>query len=84
LSLPPLARDLETNRESFDYLEVATDIVFQVYLNRHVERDHRGIKQRYYPMLDSGALRSSQRFCSAYEEVRNTFVRAAGASSSFP
>jgi hypothetical protein len=28
--------------------------------------------------------RSAQRFCSAYEEYVNTFVRVAGASSSFP
>jgi len=40
------------------------------YLNRRIEQDHRGIKQRYYPMLGFGALRSAQRFCSAYEEVR--------------
>jgi transposase-like protein len=40
------------------------------YLNRRIEQDHRSIKQRYYPMLGFGALRSAQRFCSAYEELR--------------
>jgi putative transposase len=40
------------------------------YLNRRIEQDHRGIKQRYYPMLGFGALRSAQRFCSAYDELR--------------
>ncbi len=40
------------------------------YLNRRIERDHRGVKQRYYPMLGFGALRSAQRFCRAFEEVR--------------
>src|ERR671919_2222553 len=31
------------------------------YMNRRIERDHRGIKQRYYPMLGFGALPSAQR-----------------------
>ena len=26
------------------------------YLNRRIERDHRGVKQRYYPMLASARL----------------------------
>ncbi len=41
------------------------------YLNRRIERDHRGVKQRYYPMLGFGALRSAQRFCRAFEELRH-------------
>ena len=32
------------------------------YLNRRIERDHWGVKQRYYPMLGFGALPSAQRF----------------------
>ena len=32
------------------------------YLNRRIEREHRGVKQRYYPMLGFGALPSAQRF----------------------
>ena len=43
------------------------------YANRRIERDHRGIKQRYYPMLGFGALPSAQRFCRAFEEVRQYF-----------
>jgi len=40
------------------------------YLNRRIEQDHRGIKQRYYSMLGFGAFPSAQRFCSAFDEVR--------------
>ena len=43
------------------------------YMNRRIERDHRGVKQRYYPMLGFGAVRSAQRFCRAFEEVRQYF-----------
>src|SRR4051794_14319256 len=43
------------------------------YLNRRIEQDHRGIKQRYYPMLGFGAFASAQRFCRAFEEVRQYF-----------
>ena len=43
------------------------------YLNRRIEQDHRGIKQRYYPMLGFGAFHSAQRFCRAFEEVRQYF-----------
>jgi transposase-like protein len=43
------------------------------YANRRIERDHRGIKQRYYPMLGFGALPSAQRFCRAFEYVRQYF-----------
>ena len=38
-----------------------------------IERDHRGVKQRYYPMLGFGEFRSAQRFCRAFEEVRQYF-----------
>jgi len=43
------------------------------YLNRRIERDHRGVKQRYYPMLGFGTLVSAQRFCRAFEEIRQYF-----------
>jgi putative transposase len=43
------------------------------YANRRLERDHRGVKQRYYPMLGFGALTSAQRFWRAFEEVRQYF-----------
>lgn len=43
------------------------------YLNRRIEQDHRGVKQRYYPLLGFGAFQSAQRFCRAFEEVRQYF-----------
>ena len=43
------------------------------YLNRRIEQDHRGIKQRYHPMLGFGAFPSAQRFCSAFDEIRQYF-----------
>ena len=43
------------------------------YLNRRIEQDHRGVKQRYYPMLGFGAFHSAQRFCRAFEEIRQYF-----------
>src|SRR5262245_20182380 len=35
------------------------------YLNQRIERDHRAVKQRYYPMLGFGALVSAQWLCPA-------------------
>ena len=43
------------------------------FLNRRIEQDHRGVKQRYYPMLGFGAFHSAQRFCRAFEEMRQYF-----------
>jgi putative transposase len=43
------------------------------YLNSRLEQDHRGIKQRYYPMLGFGKVASAARFCQAFEEVRQWF-----------
>ena len=43
------------------------------FLNRRIEQDHRGVKQRYYPMLGFGTFASAQRFCRAFEEVRQYF-----------
>ena len=43
------------------------------YRNRRIERNHREVKQRYYPMLGFGALPSAQRFWRAFEEVRQYF-----------
>jgi len=43
------------------------------YLNNRLEQDHRGVKQRYYPMLGFAAFASAQRFCRAFDEVRNYF-----------
>jgi transposase-like protein len=41
------------------------------YLNNRLEQDHRGIKQRYYPMHGFGNFDSAARFCRAFDELRN-------------
>ena len=43
-------------------------------LGNPIEQSHRGIKQRYYPMLGFGAIESAKRFCQAYDEVKQ-FLR---------
>ncbi len=43
------------------------------YLNNLTEQDHRGVKQRHYPMLDFGRFESAARFCAAYDELRPYF-----------
>ena len=40
------------------------------YLNNHLEQDHRGIKQRYRPMLGFKVFDSAARFCRVYDELR--------------
>jgi putative transposase len=44
-----------------------------VYLNNRIEQDHRGIKQRYYPMCGFGNFVSAARFCRAFDELRQYF-----------
>ena len=41
------------------------------YLNNRMEQNHRGIKQRYYPMLGFAKFESASRFCTAFDELRN-------------
>jgi putative transposase len=41
------------------------------YLNNRLEQDHRGVKQRYYPMHGFENFDSAARFCSAFDELRN-------------
>ena len=41
------------------------------YLNNRIEQNHRGIKQRYYPMLGFAKFESASRFCNAFDELRN-------------
>jgi transposase-like protein len=41
------------------------------YLNNLLEQDHRGIKQRYYPMHGFGNFDSAAHFCCAFDELRN-------------
>jgi len=43
------------------------------YKNNRIEQDHRGIKQRYYPMRGFGAFASAARFCAGFEEQRQYF-----------
>lgn len=43
------------------------------YLNNRVEQDHRGVKQRYYPMRGFGRFEAASRFCPAFDEQRNYF-----------
>jgi transposase-like protein len=43
------------------------------YLNNRLEQDHRGIKQRYYPMRGFGSFKSAARFCRAFDELRHYF-----------
>ena len=48
-------------------------------LNNYTEQSHRGVKQRYYPMLGFGGFESASRFCSAFDERRQYFrVRRRG------
>jgi putative transposase len=43
------------------------------YKNNRIEQDHRGIKQRYYPMRGFGRFVAAARFCAAFEEQRQYF-----------
>ena len=54
---------------------VGNDVVHRTnaYLNNRLEQDHRGIKQRYYPMRGFGSFTSASRFCRAFDEVRQFF-----------
>ena len=43
------------------------------YLNNRLEQDHRGIKQRYYPMRGFGNFASAAQLCRAFDELRQFF-----------
>ena len=47
------------------------------YLNNQSEQDHRGVKQRYYPMRGFGNVDAASRFCAqgapAFDEQRQYF-----------
>ncbi len=43
------------------------------YLNNRIEQDHRGLKQRYYPMRGFGSVAAAARCCPACEEQRQYF-----------
>jgi len=40
-------------------------------MNNRMEQDHRGIKQRSYPMRGFGSFDAAARFCSAHDERRD-------------
>jgi putative transposase len=54
---------------------LGSDVVHRTnrYLNNRLEQDHRGIKQRYYPMRGFGSVASAARFCRAFDEQRHYF-----------
>src|SRR5512135_212966 len=54
---------------------LGTDVLHRTnrYLNNRLEQDHRGIKQRYYPMRGFGSVTAAARFCRAFDEVRQFF-----------
>ena len=41
--------------------------------NNRLEQDHRGVKQRSYPMRGFGSFASAARCCPAFEEQRQYF-----------
>ncbi len=41
------------------------------YIINWIEQDHRGIKQRYYPMRGFGSFDSAAQFCTAHDELRD-------------
>jgi transposase-like protein len=50
------------------------------YLNNRIKQNHRGIKQRYYPMLGFKQFESASGFCNAFDELRN-YLRVQSAGS---
>jgi len=40
-------------------------------MNNRIEQDHRGIKQRYYPMRGFGSFAAAARFCTAHDALRD-------------
>ncbi len=42
-------------------------------MNNRMEQDHRGLKQRYYPMRGFGSFDAAARFCLAHDELRDHF-----------
>ena len=54
------------------------------YLNNRLEQDHRGIKQRYYPMRGFGSFAAAARFCTAHDELRDYFRSRLRAGETVP
>jgi transposase-like protein len=45
--------------------------------NNRIEQDHRGVKQRHYPMRGFGSFLSAARFCVGFEEQSLYFLAPA-------
>jgi transposase-like protein len=54
------------------------------YLNKRIEQEHRGVKQRYYPMRGFGTFNAAFRFCRAFEEHRQSLPHASGDAPAGP
>ena len=54
------------------------------YLNNRLEQDHRGVKQRYYPMRGFGSFDAASRFCRAFDEQRQYFRLRPGMGQPLP
>ena len=54
------------------------------YLNNRIEQDHRGVKQRYYPMRGFGNFDAAARFCRAFDEQRQYFRLRRGMRQPLP
>ncbi len=54
------------------------------YLNNRLEQDHRGIKQRYYPMRGFETFDAAARFCRAFDEQRHYFRMRPGMRAPVP
>jgi transposase-like protein len=57
---------------------------FNPYLNNRIEQDHRGVKQRYYPMRGFGTFDAAARFCRAFDEQRHYFRMRPGMRAPAP
>ncbi len=57
---------------------IGNDVVHRTnaYLNNRLEQDHRGMKQRYYPMRGFGSFTSASRFCRAFahDDAHDAFM----------
>ena len=54
------------------------------YLNNRLEQDHRGIKQRYYPMRGFENFDAASRFCRDFDEQRHYFRLRPGMCQPLP
>jgi putative transposase len=74
----PVTTDGHTSYPKAIADELGTDVDHRTspYKNNVLEQNHQGIKGRYRPMRGFKAFGSADRFCRAFNEVRN-FLRPA-------